>query len=308
MKTLLALIRRNVKLFFRDKGTFFTAMITPLILLVLFVSFLGDVYRDSLLLAIPAGMAVSESVTEGFVGGWLFSSLLATCCVTVAFCSNMIMVEDRSRGARRDLEMTPVRSSVLALSYYLSTALTTTIICFISLGIGFLYLSVVGWYLSVTDVILCCLDVLLLVIFGTALSSVIVFFLSTQGQIAAVGSIVSSCYGFVCGAYMPISQFSEGIQTVISCLPGTYGTGLLRRHLMGGALRQMETEGLPSDVTREMADAFDNQLYFFDHAVGEGEMYAVLGVTVAVLIVIYVLFSRFLRKPVKVYHKSTKKV
>ncbi len=296
MKSLAALVRRNVKLFFKDKGTFFTAMISPLILLFLFVTFLGNVYREAMTAAIPVGFHVSESVQEGFVGGWLFSSLLATCCVTVAFCSNMVMVEDRSRGARRDLSMTPVSSSVLALGYYLATALTTLIVCFVALGIGFVYLAIVGWYLSATDVLLVCLDVFLLVVFGTALSSVVVFFLSTQGQIAAVGSIVSSCYGFVCGAYMPISQFSDGIQTLISCLPGTYGTGLLRRHLMGGALRQMEADGLPAEVVDGMMDAFDNRIYFFDHAVSEGAMYTVLGVTVSVLIVAYILLNRFLRK------------
>ena len=306
MKILFSLVRRNVKLFFCDKGTFFTAMITPMILLVLFVTFLGNVYRDTLQAVLPVGMVLSESVTEGFVGGWLFSSLLSTCCVTVAFCSNMVMVEDRSRGARRDLMMTPISSSVLALSYYLATALTALIICFIALCIGFLYLSIVGWYLSAAEVMLCCLDVFLLVIFGTALSSVVVFFLSTQGQIAAVGSIVSSTYGFVCGAYMPISQFSDGIQTLISCLPGTYGTALLRRHFMGGALRHMKNEGVPSAVIEEMMDGFDNRLYFFDHVVEEGEMYAVLITAIVILIVMYVLFNRFLRRPVKNRKKSKK--
>lgn len=293
---LFALIKRNVRLFFKDKGSFFTAMISPLILLALFVTFLGNVYRDALTAAIPEGLTVSQSVQEGFVGGWLFSSLLATCCVTVAFCSNMIMVEDRSRGARNDLIITPVKSSTLALGYYLATALTTLIVCFVALGIGFVYLAFVGWYLSFSEVLLLFLDVFLLVVFGTALSSVVVFFLSTQGQIAAVGSIVSSCYGFVCGAYMPISQFSDGIQTLIGCLPGTYGTGLLRRHFMAGALRAMANEGLPSEVIDGMRDAFDNRLYFFDHAVGEGTMYAVLIVTVILLITAYILFHRFLRK------------
>ncbi len=296
---LFALIKRNVKLFFKDKGTFFTAMISPLILLLLFVTFLGNVYRDSLTAAIPIGFAVSKSVQEGFVGGWLFSSLLATSCVTVAFCSNMVMVEDRSRGTRNDLTITPVKFSILALGYYLATALTTLIVCFVALGIGFVYLAVVGWYLSVAEVLLVCLDVFLLVVFGTALSSVVVFFLSTQGQIGAVGSIVSSCYGFVCGAYMPISQFSDGIQTLIACLPGTYGTGLLRRHFMGGALRAMADEGLPQEVIDGMMDAFDNRIYFFDHAVETPIMYTVLGITIAVLIVAYILLNRFLRKRAK---------
>ena len=39
-------------------------------------------------------------------------------------------------------------------------------------------------------------------------------------------SIVSAGYGFICGAYMPISQFSEGQQKVLSFLPGTYGTSM----------------------------------------------------------------------------------
>lgn len=296
MNVLMALVKRNAKLFFKDKGTFFTAMISPIILIFLFVTFLGNVYRESLAAAIPTGFTVSKSVTEGFVGGWLFSSLLAVSCVTVAFCSNMVMVEDRSRGARRDLMMTPVRPSVLALGYYLATALTTMIVCFVALAIAFVYLAIVGWYLSVGEALLVCLDVVLLVVFGTALSSVVVFFLSTQAQIAAVGSTVCSCYGFVCGAYMPISQFSVGIQNVISCLPGTYGTGLLRRHFMGGALRAMEAEGLPKEVIEGMTDAFDNRLYFFGHAVSEWEMYAVLGTSIAWLVVAYILIHRFLRR------------
>ena len=53
------------------------------------------------------------------------------------------------------------------------------------------------------------LYVILLVLFGTALSSCILFPMSTQGQASGVGTIVSSGYGFICGAYMPISSFSK---------------------------------------------------------------------------------------------------
>ena len=40
------LIKRNIKLFFKDKGMFFTSLITPAILLVLYVTFLGNVYHQ----------------------------------------------------------------------------------------------------------------------------------------------------------------------------------------------------------------------------------------------------------------------
>lgn len=104
-----ALIRRNCKLFFKDKGMFFTSLITPVILLVLYATFLAKVYRDSFAAAMPAGFAVDAALIDGTVGGQLVSSLLAVCCVTVAFCSNLLMVQDRISGARRDLTMTPVR-------------------------------------------------------------------------------------------------------------------------------------------------------------------------------------------------------
>ena len=43
MKTFFALTKRNIKVFFKDKGMFFTSLITPVILLVLYVTFLAKV-------------------------------------------------------------------------------------------------------------------------------------------------------------------------------------------------------------------------------------------------------------------------
>ena len=38
MSKLMNLVQRNTKVFFKDKGMFFTSLITPLILLLLFVT------------------------------------------------------------------------------------------------------------------------------------------------------------------------------------------------------------------------------------------------------------------------------
>lgn len=290
MRTFGNLVRRNTKLFFKDKGMFFTSLVTPLILLLLFVTFLGNVYRGSFRSFIPQGVSVPDAVMEGFVGGWLFSSLLAVCCVTVAFCANMLMVQDKVTGARTDLTMAPVKRSALAMGYYTATFLSTLLICAVGLAACFLYLGQAGWFLSAQDVLLTCLDVLLLTMFGTALSSVVNFFLSTQGQISAVGTIVSAAYGFICGAYMPISQFSGGIQKFVSVLPGTYGTALLHNHLMRGVYREMGNY-FPAELIREVRQAFDSELYFFGKAVSIPQMYLVLCGSVAVLIGVYVLMN-----------------
>ena len=291
MKTVIALIKRNVKLFFKDKGMFFTSLITPAILLVLYATFLKNVYRDSFTQNLPEFFKLSEDIIGGLVGGQLISSILAVSCVTVAFCSNFLMVQDRANGSVKDLNISPVSPFTLSISYYVATIISTLLICLTATALCLAYLAFVGWYMSVSDVLFIVLDVVLLVFFGTALSSCINFFLSTQGQISAVGTVISSCYGFICGAYMPISSFADGLQKVISCLPGTFGTSLLRNHSMRGALAAMEKEGLPPEIIEEFKDALDCNLYFFGNKVELPVMYIIIGATIVLLVAIYVIMN-----------------
>ena len=292
------LIKRNIKLFFKDKGMFFTSLITPAILLVLYSTFLGKVYRDSFTASLPDMFTLPDKIIDGLVGSQLMSSILAVSCVTVAFCSNFLMVQDKANGTIKDLRISPVKPSVLSLSYYIASFVSTLIICFTATAFCLVYIAFVGWYMSVTDILLLVVDVFLLVLFGTALSSLINLFLSTQGQLSAVGTIVSAGYGFICGAYMPIYSFSEGLQKVIMFLPGTYGTSLVRNHSMRGVLAEMQSEGVPEKVIDSIRDSLDCNLYFFENQVNVSVMYVILGVAVAVLVGAYIIVNAFKKNAV----------
>ena len=290
------LIRRNCRLFFRDKGMFFSSLITPIILLVLYVTFLGNVYRDSFAGALPEGFVIEDALLNATVGGQLISSLLAVCCVTVAFCSNLLMVQDRVSGARRDLAVSPVQPSTIAVAYFCASALATLLISLTALAVCLLYLALTGWLLRAGDVLFMLLDAALLTLFGVALSSCVNFPLRTQGQGSAVGTIVSAGYGFLCGAYMPISNFSSGLQKVLSFLPGTYGTSLLRNHALAGAYREMARVGFPAEVIEAIRDSIDCNLYFFGRSVSIGGMYAVLVGATLLLVGLYVLLNAVRRE------------
>ena len=290
------LIRRNCRLFFRDKGMFFSSLITPIILLVLYVTFLGNVYRDSFTGALPESFVIEDALLNATVGGQLISSLLAVCCVTVAFCSNLLMVQDRVSGARRDLAVSPVRPSTIAVAYFCASALATLLISLTALAVCLGYLAMAGWLLRAGDVLFMLLDVALLTLFGVALSSCVNFPLRTQGQGSAVGTIVSAGYGFLCGAYMPISNFSSGLQKVLSFLPGTYGTSLLRNHALAGAYREMARVGFPAEVIEAIRDSIDCNLYFFGRSVSIGGMYAVLVGATLLLVGLYVLLNAVRRE------------
>ncbi len=294
MKTVLYLTRRNSKMFFKDKGLFFTSLVTPLILLVLYITFLGNVYYTSFDASLPAELGIDQNIIDGCVAGQLLSSLLSVSCVTVAFCANMLMVQDKVSGASNDFAVSPAKRSHLALGYYISTTITTLIICFVAMVACFVYIKAIdAWFLTISDVLYLILDTVLMVMFGTALSSIINFFLTSQGQISAVGTIVSVCYGFLCGAYMPISEFSEGLQKVMSFLPGTYGTSLFRNHAMGSAISELQDCGVSAEMIEAIKDTFDCNVYLLDNKVSMSTSLGIIFGVVAVLISIYVLLNIF---------------
>lgn len=308
MNSFCMLIKRNIKLFFKDKGMFFCALITPLILLVLYITFLGNVFKDSFLMNMPAGLEVSEGVINGFAGGQLFSSLLAVCCVTVAFCANMLMVQDKITGARKDLLITPLKKSKLALSYFISTFLSTLLICVVAMVACFIYMAIVGWYMTFADCLFILLDVFVLTMFGTALSSLVNYFLKSQGQVTAVGSIVSSMYGFISGAYMPIASFGAGIQSVLMYFPSTYASSLIRNHTMRGLFGELANQGLPAEVIKEIQNGIDYNLYVNGTQISVGAMYGIVVATTVVLLGIYVLLNVLNAKKKSDGKVKTKKV
>lgn len=295
MRRMWELVLRNTKMYFKDMGMFLTSLITPAILLILFMTFLGSIYKDSFVSAIPKGLEVSDKLINGLVAGQLSSAMLATSCVTVAFCSNLLMVQDRANGTRKDLIVSPIKKTTLGLSYFLASILSTLIVNLAATMICFIYIGCMGWFLSVGEALLAILDVILLTLFGVSLASCINYFLNTQGQASAVGTIVSSCYGFVCGAYMPISSYGKGLQNLMAFLPGTYGTSLIRNHMMNGALDSL-SEQLPSEAIKAMKDSVDVNLYFFDNSVEVWQMYLILLSFIVLFIALYLVFVKFIKR------------
>lgn len=295
MRRMCELVLRNTKMYFKDMGMFLTSLIIPAILLILFMTFLGSIYKDSFVSAIPKGLEVSDKLISGLVAGQLSSAMLATSCVTVAFCSNLLMVQDRANGTRKDLIVSPIKKTTLGLSYFLASILSTLIVNLTATMICFIYIGCMGWFLSVGEALLAILDVILLTLFGVSLASCINYFLNTQGQASAVGTIVSSCYGFVCGAYMPISSYGKGLQNLMAFLPGTYGTSLIRNHMMNGALDSL-SEQLPSEAIKAMKDSVDVNLYFFDNSVEVWQMYLILLSFIVLFIALYLVFVKFIKR------------
>ena len=296
MKAVISLVNRNRKLFFRDKGMFFSALITPFILIVLYATFLAKVYKDSFTSAFPEGFTITDKLIDGTVASQLVAALLAVSCVTVTFCVNLTMVQDKASGARKDLNVSPVSRSKIYLGYFIATVLNSLMVNGLALVIGLLYIGKMGWYLSFMDVLWVIFDEILLVLFGSTLSSIISYPLTTQGQMSAVGTIVSAGYGFICGAYMPISNFGSGLQKALSYLPGTYGTSLIKNHMLRGIFEEMESEKLPDELITAIRETLDCNPQFYGNVVNTTQMVFIMAGSIVVLGAIFLLMTRLPEK------------
>ena len=288
MRELCALVKRDTKLFFKDKGMFFTSLITPAILLILYSTFLANVYKDAFISAIPDGIQISNKLLNGLVSGQLVGSLLSVSCITVAFCSNMLMVQDKVNGNLKDLIITPTDKKTLAISYFLASFISTLIVNLFALGLCLIYIAINGWFMNTNDILLIVLNVISLTLFGCILSSLINSFLSTQGQISAVGSIVSSMYGFIAGAYMPMSQFGTGLRNALLFLPTTYATALMKNSVMESTFREL-AKIIPNNAINSLKESIDIRLIFNNNVVSISTMYLIVIITIFILFMLYIL-------------------
>lgn len=289
LKKLWALTVRNMKCYFKDKFLFFVSMITPMILLVLFFTFLRSVYIGSFNGIFDIfGFVADEGLVNGLAGSWLLSSVISVCAVTVAVCSNAVMIQDRIDGAINDLKTSPVKGTTLSLSYFVANFLVTLIVMLAVLAVGFVYLAIVGWYISFGNVMMILVDTLCCVLFGTLFAGVIESFISTQGALSALSTLVSSLYGFICGAYMPLSQFSQGLRNLLCVLPGTYSVGIMRKHFMQGYVDKLGEMGLSDQGQKALLDGFDGNLYVGKTQMPLWSMYAILLGTCLLLLCAYV--------------------
>ena len=88
-----------------------------------------------------------------------------------------------------------------------------------------------------------------------------------------------------------ISSPGTGLQHFLSFMPGTYGTSLLRNHMLAGIFREMSSIGFPDVVVSGIGASIDCSPQLFDRAVSVGGMYAILGGAIILFTALYILFG-----------------
>ena len=246
MRGILGFIKGNVLLFFKDWQSVLFSLLTSIIVLVLYLLFLKGTFVSAIQSAMEQypGLAsmVPQKDIDMFANLFLLSGILGSAMISVPFSCITVLVKDRANKVDYDILATPMKREQIIFAYFVSAVLTSILLNSIILAVGLIGIRMQGnMYLKISQVVKAFSVVALGSISASAIFVIIVLFFKTLSACEAFFGILSAASGFVIGAYIPISQFSNEVQTVCNLFPASQITIMLRNILLNGLLEHINT-------------------------------------------------------------------
>ena len=305
MRGFLGLTKRNLLLFFKDKQSILFSLLTSMIVLALYLLFLKDTFVNAMDSAINQFPGLSSLIDKNdkdmFANLILLTGILGSAMITVPYNCLITLVKDRENKVDYDILATPLKRGQIILSYFVSAALSSVILTGIILAVGLATICMHGdIYLGAIDTLKAFGVVALGSISATSIFMIVVLFLKSVSASGALFGLLSAVSGFVIGAYIPISQFSEAIQTICNIFPASQITIVLRNVLINGLLEHMNTilDGVDQGMfVTSIKELFSFKARLFDGYFDMSQMLVYIVVSIVICIVVQIL----------VYSKTYKK-
>lgn len=228
MLNLIALFKRNIKIYLRDKTAVFFSFLSVLILLTLYLLFLAENMKPSELEGI-----LTDKELIFLVYSQLIPGLIVINSVSIPLGNLGNIINDFEYKQIDGFLVTPIKRPKIILSYYLSSFVISSIInvlmvigslgiITLSTGIGY---SPQVWFTAIFYTIFFAFISTAFMVFLTSL-------IKSVNAFGAVSGVFGSLIGFASGIYMPLSILPKWIHSFSSIIPFTHMTILLRRAML----------------------------------------------------------------------------
>ena len=297
MRGFLGLTKRNLLLFFKDKQSILFSLLTSMIVFVLYLLFLKDTFVNAMDSAINQFPGLSSLIDTNdkdmFANLILLTGILGSAMITVPYNCLITLVKDRENKVDYDILATPLKRGQIILSYFVSAAFSSVILTGIILAVGLVIICMHGdIYLGAIDILKAFGVVALGSISATSIFMIVVLFLKSVSASGAFFGLLSAVSGFIIGAYIPISQFSEAIQTICNIFPASQITIVLRNVLINGLLEHMNTtlDGVDQGMfVTSIKELFSFKARLFDGYFDMSQMLCYIIVSIVICIVVQIL-------------------
>jgi len=262
MNILYQLVSRNLKIFLRDKAAVFFSFLSVIIIILIYILFLGAMQLDSL-----AENFGDIDGLDWLVSSWIMAGLLTVSTVTVPLSAIGRLVQDRDKKIIMDFYTSPINRRILALSYLVSSWIISFIMVLFNFIIGQGYVLFNGGeLLGVIPTIQILSIVLLSIIVFSSFFFYIALFMRTANSFSILGTLVGTLVGFFGGIYIPIGVLGEKVRNVMNMLPTAHSVTLIRNIYMKEPIA-LVFDGAPQQ-------AFDSYsfIYGLEVTIGDFEM------------------------------------
>jgi multidrug/hemolysin transport system permease protein len=244
-----AMVLRNLRLYFRDKASVFFSMLGVLLIILMYVMFLGEMIVSYI-------TSISSEGARFFTDSWVMAGVIASASMTTCLAGFGIMVEDKAKKISMDFESSPIPRTTLVLAYVLASVIIGLLMTTFTLVLGELYIVIFGGdFLSFGAL----LKVLGLVVLSVSASSAFVFFIvstiKSQNAFGTLSTLIGTLIGFLTGVYVPIGNFEAMpfMQIIIKSVPVSHAAAALRQVMINEA---MPLEYIPTDTKIYMGIEF----------------------------------------------------
>lgn len=289
---MLALVKRNIKIYFRNKGAWLASLLTVFIIIGLYALFLGDQLSKGFE---GIGLDSPRLLTDG----WIMAGIISIMPLSISL-GAVSIVSDRSKGLFKDFYCSPVSRSRITLGYILCLALISFFITLIGFILGEIYIVVNGGEL------LSLLNMLkvvgIIAIDDLATTSIVMFiamFITTEGAYTAVCTVIGTISGFITGIYIPVGSLPDSVATAVKCFPISHAGSMLRQIFTESAITEC-TKSVPAELKPDVINLINSEMgiiySFGDHTVTDFESIIVLVATAAVFFVLTAFAARRKKK------------
>ena len=222
--TLFQIAKRNIKIFFRDKTQVFFSLLSVIIIIGLYILFLGDMLTQS--------FEIGEG-TRFMMDSWIMAGLIAVSSVTTVMGAFGSIVDDKTLKIIKDFKSAPVSRIQIVLGYILSSFIIGLILCLITLVLAEIYIVVYGGQLlSLAALGKTLLVMLLSLLSSCAMIYCLVSLFESNSAYGTASTVIGTMIGFLTGIYIPLGALPEAVQAFIKAFPPSHAAALLRQIMM----------------------------------------------------------------------------
>ena len=227
---IVTLMLRNLKIYRRDKQTVFFSVLGVLIVILLYILFLGKAVKEQIGSIYGAQLLVDT---------YIMSGVLSVCTVTTTLGAYGIFVDDYLTHRQKDFFASPINRFQIDCGYILSSMVVGFIISIITFLFAQIYIGIKdGVWMELYSSIQVILVLACSILSAGSLSFLCVCFIKSQGAYSGINVILGTLIGFITGVYIPMGGLSERMQHLVKCFPISHGAVLLRKIIMKDALSQ----------------------------------------------------------------------